>query len=328
MISGPDECLERLRADFLDFSSDLKAQEDTTRKCDIKLIINLQPPPYGELPHLGPPAMIGNAFSYDQGNIRYNDYHDQGLSRYDFSSDKGEIWCDCPHQLYELLYLLIHSRLGEHWERRGLYRLHGLAFSLENKTILVLAPEGGGKTSLFLRLKELPGIRLLSDDLIPVRQNLELLPFPTRFRLTENEARNLAPLTEFAPFIRKGRATKYLASGAQLGINYGTPGKADIIICATRRLNGSPVISPLSTLRTFRYLIRDLVIGWGLPQMVEYFLRQGCREWSHKLLLAINRSRLAARLAYSTSNYFFMMGRKTDENARTLYDFLKDQQIT
>ncbi|MGZ6480572.1 MAG: hypothetical protein ACXWQE_14775, partial [Bdellovibrionales bacterium] len=97
----------------------------------------------------------------------------------------------------EVTYKFLLSAIGEALDIKGLHRVHAFGFKHADRTGLLLAPSGRGKSALasLLCLKE-RGFSLFSDE-SPLlrRRSAELLPFPTRISIAPEvaEALELGP---------------------------------------------------------------------------------------------------------------------------------------
>lgn len=82
--------------------------------------------------------------------------------------------------LYEIVYLFIHSRVGELLDKKGIHRIHACSFSFENNIYVVMLPQGGGKSTLLMGLLKDERIKLISDDTPLCDRKGDILPFPIR----------------------------------------------------------------------------------------------------------------------------------------------------
>src|SRR5690242_17031533 len=94
------------------------------RQGPIKIVAHVDDPPWGMIPDRIASMITPNAISYDDREIRYNDYHRQLLGKYDFANERGELWSRDLDLLYEITYLMALSRVGELHDRRGIHRIH------------------------------------------------------------------------------------------------------------------------------------------------------------------------------------------------------------
>ena len=86
-----------------------------------------------------------------------------------------------------------------------------------------------------------------------------------------------------------------------------------------RRHDGpQPVIYPVGPLTMLRALLEHMIIGVGLPMVVEYFLRHTWKDWATLSRIALKRAWSALRLQQQSQGYVFAMGHDPAANARAL----------
>jgi len=103
---------------------------------------------------------------YNLGRQTWVDHFGRALSCYDYRTEHGTITSEHVADLVELGYLMLNSRLGPHLERRGFVRVHAIGVAHAGRAALVLAPSGGGKSTLALELLRIPALQLLGDDVV------------------------------------------------------------------------------------------------------------------------------------------------------------------
>ena len=150
------------------------------------------PPPWERIPARLASMVTPNAVTYDDGGLRYNDYQRRALAIYDFATEHGDVWSEDADLLYEIVYLMALSRVGERHDLLGIHRLHALGVAIDGRAALVLLPEAGGKSTLALELLRRPEIRLLSDD-TPLARGDRVLAFPTRIGVRAGGVAGVAP---------------------------------------------------------------------------------------------------------------------------------------
>ena len=88
--------------------------------------------------------------TYDQGNIRFNDYYGKALTIYNYEHELGEIYSNDLHKLHEICYLSILSRVGKKLDMRGYHKVHAFGIVKNGKALMGVMPGKGGKNdSLF-----------------------------------------------------------------------------------------------------------------------------------------------------------------------------------
>lgn len=276
------ELLQRLELDFDGFSA--LPRGAIARLRFSARVQRYQPPP-------GLPQSFRGRYGvcFDQGPLRHIWYPGPVWVVYDFESERGEVLAENPELLYERLYLSILSRAGELLERRGLHRIHGLALASPFGTCLFLMRSGVGKSALGYALLQRPGWRLLSEDTPLLDRRGLIHPFPFRLGLREpggGTDKRLVRASEFS-IETQGSPCAHIFSGAW---------------CTGQE----PFLVRLSKARLAGLLLRDGVVGLGVPQVVELFLRPGLGEAFTKAGLLAGRLRATLPLLRTASHTLFL----------------------
>jgi hypothetical protein len=309
------EIVEDLRRDFSFFEKE-SADADIRLRCELKDPSDVKLPPYEAIRY------GKDSITYGRGGLQATDYRGEGLTVYDFKRESGEVYAKDRARLHELAYLLIMSRVGERLDMRGLHRVHGFALERNGDGFIFLMPEGGGKTTLALRLMRLGGLRLLSDD-TPIVDGRDIFAFPLRIGLSPADAEGIPPKWR-RDFKRTGRRDKVLVDVGYFGEAVAKRAAAKMIIVGVRTLSDKPMIERVSRLRLLRPLTRDLVFGLGIPQVVEHFLRGTADDIPRKMWIFARRLWCALLLAARCEAYVMRTGTDRDENARALAGILAD----
>jgi len=251
---------------------------------------------------------------------RIADHRGRATTVYDHQSESGRIVTRDEDLMYELCYLLMLSRVGEMLDLSGMHRIHGFAVKSGGNGILCLLPEGGGKTTMLLSLLKDDGIELISDD-TPLIRGRMLLPFPLRIGLCEGDATGI-PEEKKRHFPRSGREDKVLVDMDHFTAKMADPVIANTLIIGTRMLGGECSIRPVGRLRAVPPLMRDLVFGMGVPQMIEHFLRHDLYDNIRKARIFLARLYAAARMIAGCRVYEFSMGGDRQANSKELSRFI------
>lgn len=285
---------------------------------EVSISVSLEHPPFERAPEGRCVLVQPHAIVFDAGGARWVDYHSRALCRFDYEADHGELWSEDLGLAHEIAYLLLLSRVGEHLDRRGLHRVHALGLDLEGAGVLCLLPSGGGKTTLGLAMLERTGAALLSDDTPLVTRTGELLGFAARIGvnelprgLTEGEARR---------FVRTGRHDKLLIDATRFRLS--DRAMARVIVIGERRLSGPSELVPIPARAAFPEVFRSLVVGVGLPQVIEYFLRFDVADVARKSPLVASRTWAATAVLARSKAYRFRMSRDVEDNAEQLHRLL------
>jgi hypothetical protein len=229
---------------------------------------------------------------YNQGHQTWVDHHGVALSHYDYQSESGEVTALETADLIELGYLMVHSRLGVMLERRGLVRAHGVGFALQGSAGLVLTPSGGGKSRLAIALLRQPGVSLLSDDMVLLDAAGQAHPFPHPIGISDPQ--HAAGLGRARAFVRRHHGTKWVIElGELLSRHQRGPLPLRLLVMASRVNRPPSRVLGASRRMLAGALWRDVVVGLGLPQVLELIARAGARDLWRQAPSALMRARVA-----------------------------------
>ena len=316
LSSGCLELLESIRRDFSFF-----VKGNATGTADIHIQAELAPPPWDSTPDARCVMIQPHCVVYDHAGERWVDYQGRGLGRWRVAEDRAELWSEDFDLLYEITYLIILSRLGERHDTLGLHRVHALGLAVAGQGILCLLPSGGGKTTLGLGAMRLPGVSLLSDDHPLLDTRGYLRAFPNRLGLVGPAPADIDP-RYVRQFSRRDHGDKTLVDVEVFGERVGGEVPLGGILLGSRRLSGGASITPLARVGVVPELLRSVVVGVGLPQVVEYFLRFDVADYVHKAYLVASRTRACVRGLAHSRVLRFELGRDRGENLRVFQDFL------
>ena len=311
--SNDEFILEDIKRDFAYFVS-------RNDGYDINIAIFMQEPPYELVPHVKASLYLPAAIAYDCKNKRYVDYQGQALTIYDYNTETGFVYSQDKNLIHEISYLLILSRVGELLDKKGIHRIHALGVTVHGRAVLCLLPMGAGKTTLALDLLKEEDIKLLSDDIVLVDRKGQILPFPLRIGVNKGIKLDIPP-----NFLRELQRRQY---GAKILIDLeyfkgqiGEESKPRAILIGEREYSNQAKIKPTTKLAAIGPLFQNGIIGFGLPQMVEYFLRNNFRDFN-KLGLFLARIFFALKIIMVSKVYKFTIGLDRGKNIKVLLDFL------
>lgn len=236
----------------------------------------------------------------------------------DYRTEMFELRTAAPALARELCYLLILSRAGEALDLRGLHRLHAGAAAIEGSPLLFCGPQGTGKTTLLIELLKRPGFSLLSDDTPLISRNGTVYPFPLRLGIGEDNP-HFASMSGLRPFKRRDYADKFLM---QKWVP--PPGQAKPVRCGyffLLKKGRAPALRRLSKAGAWAEAARSLVLGCGVPQMGEYFIRLSPEQLLAKSGILLSRLKAAAGLINSSMLWQFETGPVPADNAAALSVF-------
>jgi len=316
------EILERIRKDFLYFSG----QQDQP---DIRIAVYKQAVPHGMIPETMASMYQPDSVSYDCGNVRYVDYHGKALVVYDYTGEEGKIYSEDIDLLHELGYLLVLSRAGEMLDIRGIHRLHALGLTYMNRAVLCIMPQGAGKTALGMDMLNMDGIKLLSDDTPLFTAGGRILPFPLRIGIKEDDSGRYDIDRKYCYRIsRRNHCAKTLVTVDYFKERISGEVAPSLILIGERISSGKASIEPVSGVRSAISFFKNGVVGLGLPQMVEYFLRGGKRDFLRKSGILFSRLRAASKILERSDTFLFTVGNDRGKNSGVLKDFLSSRGYT
>jgi hypothetical protein len=316
--------LARVADDFLHFHT----VDDECRLPALHLALVPGEPRYSTLPALRATAYTPRNICYTAGDRTYIDYFGRALAIYDRGSGAVEVQSDRPHLLHEIAYLTILSRVSEQLERRGLHRVHACAVAIGGRSALFLLPSGGGKTTLALAfLKAGGGVRLVSEDSPLVDRRGVLHPFPLRIGILSETAPPFPP--EFVTYTERMEfAPKYLVSlRAFPGAVETVATRPELLFIATRSLGTACRIEPAGRLRGFRALLRDMIVGIGLYQGLEFMLRTSALDLLRYVPVVAGRIRAAVAMLRRVEVFEVELGRDPETNVATVLTFLRERKL-
>lgn len=238
---------------------------------------------------------------FDAGTHRYVLYSGVVLAVFDRSKESVTFSGDNTELLYEKLFLFILSRAGEILEHRGLHRVHGLGFSNGSEGFLYLMPMGGGKSTLGLELSS-KNFKLISDDTPLVDYKGNLLPFPLRIGGVTEDC-NVPPLMKRV-FIRSAREPKLVLHPDALGDIWESKAvKCRAVILGRWTTSKTVSLRKVSRFQIGKKLLRDCVVGYGVAQVLEFFIQSTWGDIFSKIGLVFRRSLAVISIVRNAQGY-------------------------
>lgn len=265
------------------------------------------------------------SLAYDLGEIRYNDYYGKLLSRYDYATERGELWSSDIEKLHEVTYLLILSRIGKALDMRGMHKVHAMSFSHGNYCITGMMPMKGGKSTLLAHLLKDPKISVISDDCPLVSRSGKIIAFPLRIGIDQlpKSIELIEPDKNRYKMQRDFYGEKNLIALTGLHHEIARVGAKQILFVG-RRTNGlPPKLIKKSRLSMIKPIFINMIIGIGLPMVMEYFWQTGFKDFCRKSFIAISRSFSALSLILRSQCYEFQLSNNSNENAEYLLQYFK-----
>lgn len=281
--------------------------------------------PYHRLPELKSSNQSFNSITYDKGPIRYNDYYKEALSIYDYKNEFCEIFSKSIDRLHEITYLVILSRTGKLMDKNGFHKVHACGVSKNGKSVITMLPMKGGKTTLFSNLIKDKDVEIISDDTPIVTSDGHVHSYPLRIGLEDMSKLSSCAQENAYTIDRKQYGKKYLIPTQALGNKVNNKKNTSTVLingirCSHKRCE----LVRIGSLRMFAHLCTHLVVGVGLPMIIEYFLRPSISDWILNFKIGVSRTLSAFRLAMNSENYICYMGENPELNAEVIREkFLK-----
>ncbi len=177
--------------------------------------------------------------------------------------------------VHEAVYLFLLSRVGEHLDDLRLPRLHALGLVGGDGAVAVMLPSGGGKSTLALRALQSDGVRLLSED----SPCSTVMGGSTRSRC---ESASTSPTRSACPSLDVRRIER-MEFHPKLALDLSAfadriepePQPLRHLVIGRRSLGTESMLTPLPRTAAAGPLLREMVIGVGLYQGMEFVLQHG-----------------------------------------------------
>jgi hypothetical protein len=316
--SGNDEILRRLSLDFHAFiDSELRKETQFYFKhFDSE-------PPVQSIPDFPLVYTSKNSRTYEKNGVRFNDYYGKLLSIYDYNRDICTLYSTDIERSHEILYLLIHSRIGKTLDLLGLHRLHAMGVRKNGQDFLFVSDSGVGKSTLLAHL--LAGdqsLEFLSDDCPLVDENGCIYSFPIRLGASEEKCLKLLG-EETYKLQRAEYGLKHLLSTKEIKNPLAWSRGCKTVLAFGLRRDGECSIKRLSWFGCFRRLFRPMVVGVGLPMILEYWWELGSEDFVRKARIGLKRFWAAVYLSFRAEAVEVTIGNDPDENIRTIRKYLR-----
>ena len=314
-VDGPDEIIRKIRMDFSFFYN-----QGAPSGQNFEIDIVEQEPDYGMIPQGCRVFRMHPDFDfYTDGKFNYTKYAENCLTIYNKSSCVLSIYCMNYNIMHEITYLAVLTFSGENLERKGIFRIHGLSFMINGIPVVIISDSGVGKTMLFLELMKQENISFYSDEIVLINKDREILPFPLRIGLRREDSDFFSGIPEryLYGIERRKFGPKVLADSEIFKDRVAVPAEADVYIVARRHETG--FLKRAGKIRLLAALLRNMVIGIGLPQLVEYlsldFAPGDIIKLSKK---AIRRLSLAISISLHSKVYFMGAAKDPAANLKML----------
>ncbi len=267
---------------------------------------------------------------YNLGSKKILDYFSKAQVIWDDLDKTIEIFAQDEDRLYELGFLAIHSLIGQKLDQDGLCRIHALGISVKNKNALVMLPSKGGKSTLLSHLMANSEVNIISDDMPLINMKGEVYPFPTKISLEEIPRTGALSQLKWREFKRTQYPSKFTASLAQFKdrIDINSPHNETSLIAGFRLSSGKSILTPVSRFKMIKPLFEHMIVGVGLPQVIEMFLSFNFTDFIKMAYHASIRFICATKLLFASKCFHFYLGPDLADNAQILLEQLNEHKPT
>lgn len=261
---------------------------------------------------------------YDEEDFRFCFYDKKVRSEICFHKGDARVFGLDENLVHEICYLLTLTRVGKILDLNGLHRLHGLGFIYNKKLVLGLFPSGGGKTTFLSHLMARSEAEILSDDSPLVDLKGEVHPFLIRIGFEEEgiipkEWINLP----FYLLERRHFGLKKLLSLTDISIKTGKEYKEVILLRASKKRKKDFSWKREFGLIHFYHMVKEGVVGFGLPMLFEYFWENGYKDFFKKTKIAFSRMISMSMLWIKAKKIRVVFTNDPYENVNSVLDELK-----
>ncbi len=322
-ISSVDSIAQLLKKDFEYFNC-AKIQHPT-----FVLSVEKSISPYNEIAGLKAIRQNEKCITYKDSGYIFNDYHGAGFTVYDPAAKKMSIYSLDEQLLHEITYLAVLSLTGKLLDLRGMHRLHAFAISYKSTALIGMMPSKGGKSTLFLDLlKSDSEFKIISDDTPYIDWRGKLYPFP--IRVGTNDITGYADFVNIEKsyeLVRRDHGVKTLIPVSAIPNKIHTDVVERIILFEGARIYSNECeLHNISSLKIFIAQIKHVIIGVGLPMVLEYFLEPSIKDIPKRIIIIVKRSLAAFNLARKSSSYTIYLGLSRETNVKIVSQLLKQQR--
>jgi hypothetical protein len=312
--------LQKLRKEFHFFVSEETAVPEIT----IELTKEKAP----EMPSMVATKILELAVVYRLGNLKYVDYFGEALTIHDTTLNNVKVYSENEERLFEIGFLVIHSLAGEKMDLDGFCRLHAVAVSLNKQNAIVMLPSKGGKSTLLKNLLENPEVKVVSDDMPLCDYGGHIHPFPSKISLNEKPDTGLLAELEWHEFKRYHWPPKWTASLSQMKdrLDHNSFENSNLLIAGHRLSSGESMLMKVSAWKMTGPLMEHMIVGIGLPQIIEMFLNFRFTDMFKMVRHFFIRAICAIQLARKSKCYFLYMGPDKNYNSQLILDLMYEHQ--
>jgi hypothetical protein len=306
------EVIRGLSLDFAWFRSEHGAAPDVT------IEVERRAPDFGAYGELPAAFVTPRNVVYQEGPLTIVDYFGRAISVLDRPRNHLTVQGEDLSLVHEAAYHFMVSRVGEHIDASGLARLHALGLCGPKGAAAVLLPSGGGKSTLALKAIEDDRIKILSEDSPLIDRRGRMHPFPLRIGVNATDA---AKLPESS--VRRIERMEFHPKLA-LELDYfrdrieREPQPVRHLLVGRRTLGTEARLDPLPRRAALATLLREVVVGVGIYQGMEFVLQRGPGDVLRQTGAAAGRAACSAAVLRNARVWRFTVGRDSDRNWATL----------
>ena len=305
--------IQKLLKDFSYFISLSSVSRDLTVE------IYQSDPPYGEIEGLISKGQTVNTISYQRHGTKYFDYYGAALASWTPSRASGKIYCSDVNRLHEIAYLMILSRVGKIHDTQGMHKIHAFGIGSTKKDLICMLPMKGGKTTLFLELLKDTKLEMISDDTPLIDRRGNIYAFPLRIGVDSEESLPDGNRSELYSIDRMEYGKKILAPLSYFKNHVSKDlQRFPVLVAGYRTRMKYPYLKKVSKIVMLKELYRHMIIGVGLPMVVEFFVENTIADWAKLLYIAFSRKVAAIRLIMKSDCYHLYLCDNPSENAELI----------
>lgn len=261
---------------------------------------------------------------YERDGERVCNYHNKIQSRINFENGNALVKGKDINGVHEVSYLLILSRVGKALDQLGFHRLHAGAFEKDNILFLALFPSGGGKSTLISTVMKDRSYHFFSDDSPLIKSDYTVVPFPIRIGFEENAIpKDLENIPSYS--LKRFRyGMKNLFSLEDLNWPVGSSYQKVILISGSRGERAS--YAQTFGLSHLFHILKEGVIGVGLPILYEYFWEYGSKDFMVKMRITLKRMKTLIGLWLKAKKYQVTLESDLDKNKLMLENLIKEER--
>lgn len=318
--SSWDEILERLEKDFSYFVTEANKLESSNIELNLEIkrekLVTQESRKFS--------YKSSKVSFYEEDGERRCDYFNKVRSGINFKNHTAWIKGEDHHSVHEVGYLMILSRVGKALDLKGIHRLHAGAFEKDGVLFLALLPSGGGKSTLLSSIMKGDDFNFFSDDSPLIKSSSTILPFPIRVGFSEGSTPNELEGVPSYPLKRFRFGIKNLFSLKDLNWPVGSDYKSIVLISGKRGEKAD--FHNVLGLSHLIHMIKEGVIGFGLPILYEYFWEYGCGDFWIKTKIALSRMRVMFGLWLKAKKYQVTLESDLDKNKIMLESLVKEER--